>query len=208
MGDRRYLFFGRDKSPQDPPQRPEGFGIVFGFWAPIGHPEEVHEMDLDKELKPLAMKLLPELLPLAAAAGQARRQPNPQGRPWNYSVFRERDGRITGYLLQSTNDPDEVPVGGDFRLTFSSDGLQILKKEEMHKSFLSLKPPKEAKQAAGGFHTHVLQDDLPPETDLATLRLYKGGVPHYLATSKWVWVLQADGHLHFLGSVDRLKTQK
>lgn len=178
--ERRYIFFGRFKMEGDPEKQPEGFAVTYGFWAPLGKPDEVHEMNLLSEI-PLISEELMKLPDLADAAALAKNYPSPINRAWNYSVFRETDGTITAYLLPANSDPNIIPIGSDYRLTISSDGKKIQNSVVLHRSFLQLPLQK---NAVGGYHTHTLQEDLPPETDLAVLKLYPGGIPHYFTTRK------------------------
>lgn len=194
---RRYIFFGRFKKAGDPKEQPDGFAVAYGFWAPLGKPDEVHEMDLQRDIPSIleALKALPDL---ADAAALAKAFPSPLQRAWNYSVFREADGTITAYLLPANSDPTIIPIGSDFRLSISSDGKKILNSVALHQSFLQLPLQK---QGAGGFHTHTLQEDLPPETDLAVLKLYPGGTPHYFVTRKGLFSFDGTG-LIFLGRTE------
>lgn len=214
-GDRRYIFFGRFKSSQDPANRPERFGAPYVFWAPIGKPDEVHAVQvpspeqakvLDEEGTRLAVAAS-ETSDLAHAADLIRHQPSPWGLPWNYDVFREKDGTITGYLMPGNTDGNVIPIGGDFRITLNSTGTKILKTVMLHKSYLPMNPtqgvPKEGK-AVAGFHTHTLDEDLPPETDLGILHLYPGGVPHFLLTRYGLFEFTEKYELLFLETKNEL----
>ena len=211
-GDRRYIFFGRFKSPSDPENRPAGFGAPYVFWAPIGKPDDVHAVPVpsseqaktpDEEIKRLAAAAR-ETTDLAHAADLIRKQPSPWGLPWNYDVFREKDGTITGYLMPGNSDGGVVPIGGDFRITLDSTGTKILKTVTLHKSYLPMKKEvgPHGEQAVGGFHTHTLDEDLPPETDLGILHLYPGGTPHFLMTRYGVFEFTETYELIFMGTKD------
>ncbi|HEU4952532.1 MAG TPA: hypothetical protein VFT46_11310 [Holophagaceae bacterium] len=217
-GDRRYIFFGRFKTPQDPIGRPEGFGAPYVFWAPMGKPDEVHAVQIpspeqartpDEETKRLRAAAA-GIEPLAQAADRIRKQPSPWHLPWNYDVFREKDGTITGYLMPGNSDSSVIPIGGDFRITLDPTGTKILKSLPLHKSYLpmSTQPPPGAQRTAGMWHTHTLDEDLPPETDLGILRLYPGGVPHYLMTRYGLFVFTEKYQLLFLETKDELESEE
>ena len=217
-GDRRYIFFGRFKTPQDPAGRPEGFGAPYVFWAPIRKPDEVHAVLVpspeqakspDEETKRLT-EAAAEIEPLARAADLIRKQPSPWHRPWNYDVFREKDGTITGYLMPGNSDGGVLPIGGDFRITLDATGTRILKTVALHKTYLpmSTQPPPGAQTTAAMWHTHTLDEDLPPETDLGILHLYPGGVPHYLMTRYGLFVFTEKYELRFLETKDELESEK
>jgi hypothetical protein len=188
IGDRRYILFGRFKSPQDPPERPEGFGAPYVFWAPMGKPDEVHAVThadlVPGHIEASLLQACGEVEPLARAADLIRHQPSPWHLPWNYDVFREKDGTITGYLMPGNSDNNVIPIGGDFRITLDATGTKVLKTVTLHKSYLpmSTSPLPNGAIRAGMIHSHTLDEDLPPETDLGILHLYPGGLPHYLMT--------------------------
>ncbi|MBS1785034.1 MAG: hypothetical protein JST24_06370 [Acidobacteria bacterium] len=214
--DRRYIFFGRFKTPQDPVNRPEGFGAPYVFWAPIGKPDEVHLVPVpsseqaktpDEETKRLTAAAS-EVEPLALAADLIRKQPSPWHMPWNYDVFREKDGTITGYLMPGNTDGGVLPIGGDFRITLDASGTKILKTVTLHKSCLPMKfqVGPNGEQAVAGYHTHTLDEDLPPETDLGILHLYPGGVPHFLMTRYGLFEFTKDYDLRFVETKDEMVT--
>lgn len=205
-GERRFIFFGRFKNEQDPPQKPDGFAVVYGYWAPVGKPGDVREMNLEKEFKesPEAFKDLPDL---AEAASLARMHPSSLGMGWNYSVFREADRTITAYLLPANGESNIIPIGGDFRLTMSSDGKKILNTVALHRSYLKMpiqSPSPDKSKPTGGYHTHTLEEDLPPETDVAVLKLYSENLPHYLLTRIGLFAY-SNGELHYLQTAEQLK---
>ncbi|HXC17470.1 MAG TPA: hypothetical protein VNV60_08535 [Holophagaceae bacterium] len=213
-GDRRYIFFGRFKQPGDGSNRPEGFGAAYFFWAPIGHPDEVHTLsgpplkpmkEQDEETKRM-FAALAETDQLAQAANLIRHQPSPWKLPWNYDVFREKDGTITGYLMPGNSDSKVIPIGGDFRITLDASGTKILKTVTLHKSYLpmSTAPPAGAAKTEGMWHSHTLDEDLPPETDLGILQLFPGGVPHYLMTRYGLFVFTDKYQLRLVETKDEL----
>lgn len=217
-GNRRYILFGRFKTPKDPPEQPDGFFALFIYWAPIGKPDEVHAVpppaaqkpaSTDEETKRL-IEATKDVFPLAQAADLIRHQPSPWHMTWNYDVFREKDGTITGYLLPGNMDASVIPIGGDFRITLDSTGTKILKTVTLHKSYLpmSTQGGPNGEKTVGGYHTHTLEEDLPPETDLGVLRLYPGGVPHFLVTRFGVFKFTDQYKLIYLGTLKEFTNNK
>lgn len=206
INQKRMIFFGRFKDASDSKEKPEGFAVVYGYWAPVGKPGEVRELDIEKEIRssPDAFKELPEL---AEAAALARKHPSSLGMGWNYSVFREADRTITAYLLPANSESGIVPIGGDFRLTITPDGTKVVKTVALHRSYLKMpiNPPVPDKaKPEGGFHTHTLEEDLPPETDAAVLMLYGDTHPHYLLTRKGLFCFTGQ-QVVYLMSPEELK---
>lgn len=205
-GLRHDIFFGRFTKAADASSR---FEPAYAYWAPDLNPSDLHWMDEVHDLKDALARVDGELQPLARAADLIRKQPSPWHLPWNYDVFREKDGTITGYLMPGNSDSSIIPIGGDFRITLDSTGTKILNTVALHKSYLpmSTQPPPGAKKTAGMWHSHTLDEDLPPETDLGILHLYPGGVPHYLLTRYGLFVLTEKHELLFLESKDELESE-
>jgi hypothetical protein len=121
-----------------------------------------------------------------------------RGRFYNTSVFREEDGTLTVYLLPGNKNPDSVLLGGDFKVSLSSDGTQLIKKSPLHRTVLEISVvPKEGKPA-GAFHTHIL-DDVPTETDVAQVLLYPTLAPHSVMGREWFSQIDKGGKITILG---------
>lgn len=127
---------------------------------------------------------------------------------YNTSVFREQDGTIAVYFLPGNTEPDVVLLGGDFKVSVSSDATKVLNKISLHES--TFKVPvnmKEDQELIGGFHTHIL-DDLPVETDVALIILNPILAPHYVTGRIWMSKVDANGKISILGKTEEIFKQK
>jgi hypothetical protein len=109
--------------------------------------------------------------------------------------------------LPANAESNIIPIGGDFRLTISSDGTKILKIVALHRSYLKMpinQPSSDKTKPVAGYHTHTLEEDLPPETDAAVLMLYSDKNPHYLLTRKGLFCFTG-GQVVYLLSPEELK---
>jgi hypothetical protein len=97
------------------------------------------------------------------------------------------------------------PLGGDVRYLVSVDGTKILAKRQLHKSIIEAEPPKdgEDKVVAGGIHTHVLSDT-PEDTDVFYVLTRKPSVPEMVVTEHFVFEVEPDGSIKYLGKSDEL----
>lgn len=208
-GNRRYIFFGKFTKPENSGDPAERFSAAYAYWAPIGNPSDIHWMDGSHDLPAVLSQIDASLQPLAHAADLIRHQPSPWHLPWNYDVFREKDGTITGYLMPGNSDNNVIPIGGDFRITLDATGTKILKTVTLHKSYLpmSTAPPPGAAKTAAMWHSHTLDEDLPPETDLGILQLYPGGLPHYLMTRYGLFCFTEKHQLLFIESAADLEKE-
>lgn len=109
---------------------------------------------------------------------------------YNFEVLDAPDGKgFLVYALASTNNPDEIIVGGHYRVTVSADGTKAEQVDALSRSFLVLHKqggdvPKDAK-VVGYSMSHVVSDT-PVETHVFVSLLHKA--PFYVATSeKDVW---------------------
>ena len=91
----------------------------------------------------------------------------------------------------------------------SADGTKVIEKRQLHKSVIENEPAKgEDQQVAGGIHTHVL-DDTPEDTDVFHVLTRKPAVPELVVTGKFVFEVETDGGIKFLGKAeDVLKNKK
>lgn len=127
---------------------------------------------------------------------------------YNPSAFREEDNTITVYLQPRNQEPDVILIGGDFKVSISSDGSRVLNKTKLHNSILKVQLEfKNGQEPAGAFHTHVLSD-LPTETDVALVLLNPKLAPHYIAGQKWMSKIDADGKVSVLGKTEEILKNK
>lgn len=124
----------------------------------------------------------------------------PQVPRYNPSVFREIDGTITVYFLPGNTQEGIVLIGGEYKVSVSSDGKRVLNSRKVHNSILRMQehPADPDDKPAGGYHTHVL-GDLPEETEVAVLRLHPTLAPHIIVGEKWTFGVDKEGKVFLMG---------
>ena len=111
---------------------------------------------------------------------------------YNFEVLDAPDGKgFLVYALASTKDPDEVVVGGHYRVTVSADGTKAEQVDALSRSFLVLRrnapdAPKDSK-VAGLTMSHIVSNT-PVETHVYLSLIHK--IPLGVATSEHdVWMV-------------------
>jgi len=146
---------------------------------------------------------LPDFVARRYAARQAAIASIPKfapGRSYNFEVLDdpENKGGFIVYALAISNDPDEVVVGGHYRVTISELG-KVKRVDALSKSFLVLNkrahPPKDA-PAPGLYMSHLLSDT-PVETHVYLSILHQ--MPLFVSTPDLVVWKVEDG---FITKVD------
>jgi hypothetical protein len=127
-------------------------------------------------------------------------------RPYNVAVLPAEKGQVWAYLVPAPTRAGVWPLGGDIRYLFSADGTKIVSKRQLHKSVIEVEPPKDNKnQQVAGMHTHVL-DDTPEDTDVFHVLTRMPTVPEMILTKQFVFQVDPDGHVKYVGkSEDVLK---
>lgn len=105
------------------------------------------------------------------------------------------------YLLAATTTPDEVVVGGHFRILVSSDGKRVLEKTKLSSTCLTLPPPANGEKQVGAVVSHVISP-YPIETHAFLSLLHQN--PIYILTEKGLWKAW-DGQITFLMTPDELQ---
>jgi hypothetical protein len=131
-----------------------------------------------------------------------------QRRPYNVAVLPAEDNQFWVYLVPAPTRPGVWPLGGDVRYLVSSDGMKIVGKRQLHKSVIEKEPPQDKTQKqVAGVHTHVL-DDTPEDTDVFHVLTRKPAVPELIATEKFVFVVEPDGAIKYLGKAEEVLKKK
>jgi hypothetical protein len=130
-------------------------------------------------------------------------------RPYNVAVLPAEKEQIWVYLVPAPTKPNVWPLGGDVRYLISADGTKIVSKRQLHKSIIELEPPKDKdnQQVAGGIHTHVL-DDTPEDTDVFHVLTRKPAVPEMVITKQFVFEVDPDGSIKYVGKSDDVLKKK
>jgi hypothetical protein len=91
----------------------------------------------------------------------------------------------------------------------SADGRKVESKRQLHKSVIEVEPPKDKKnhEQVGGVHTHVL-DDTPEDTDVFHVLTRKPAVPEMVVTKQFVFQVDPDGSVKYLGKSDDVLKKK
>jgi hypothetical protein len=127
-------------------------------------------------------------------------------RPYNVAVLPAEKGQIWVYLVPAPTRAGVWPLGGDIRYLISADGTKIMSKRQLHKSVIEVEPPKDNNnQQVAGMHTHLL-DDTPEDTDVFHALTRKPSVPEMVITKQYVFQVDPDGSIKYVGkSADVLK---
>ena len=128
-------------------------------------------------------------------------------RPYNSVVLPAPSGEFYVYLLPAQTKNGVYPLGGDVRYRVSSDGSTIVEKRQLHRTILEVGDPNHSLQKAGGYHTHVLSE-VPEDTDVFHVLRQERPVPEYVATRKYVYCVQPDGTIRFLGDLEKFLKKK
>jgi hypothetical protein len=130
-------------------------------------------------------------------------------RPYNVAVLPAEKGQVWVYLVPAPTKPNVWPLGGDVRYLISADGTKIMSKRQLHKSVIEVEPPKDNnnQQVAGGVHTHVL-DDTPEDTDVFHVLTRKPSVPGMVFTKQFVFQVDPDGSIKYVGKSDDVLKKK
>lgn len=128
-----------------------------------------------------------------------------QKRPYNVAVLPAEEGQLWVYLVPAPTKPNTWPLGGDVRYLMSSDGTKIQAKRQLHKAIIENEPPRDGdqQQVAGGIHTHVL-DETPEDTDVFHVLSRKPSVPEMIVTKLFVFQVEPDGGIKYLGKADEV----
>ena len=127
-------------------------------------------------------------------------------RPDNVAVLPAEKGQLWVYFIPAPTKPGVWPLGGDVRYLMSADGTKIKGKRQLHRSVIENEPPKDQdRRQVAGIHTHVL-DDIPEDTDVFHVLTRKPSVPEMVLTKQFVFQVDPDGGIKYVGkSEDVLK---
>lgn len=122
---------------------------------------------------------------LAAFKGAAR--------PHNVAVLPAQSGLYV-YVLPAQTEQGVYPHGGDARYLVSPDGARIVEARQMHRSVIEFRIDG---RATAGYHTAVV-DNVPEDTDVFYVLSRKPAMPEYIATEKFIYLVQPDGAINYL----------
>jgi hypothetical protein len=129
-------------------------------------------------------------------------------RPYNVAVLPAEKGQFWVYLVPAPTKAGVWPLGGDVRYLISADGTKIVSKRQLHKSIIEVEPHKDqANEQVAGIHTHVL-DDIPEDTDVFHVLTRKPSVPEMILTKQFVFQVDPDGSIKYVGKSEDLLKKK
>jgi hypothetical protein len=129
-------------------------------------------------------------------------------RPYNAAVLPADKGQLWVYFVPAQTKPNVWPLGGDVRYLISGDGTKIVSQRQLHKLVIELEPPKDNNnQQVAGMHTHVL-DDTPEDTDVFHVLTRKPSVPEMIMTKQFVFQVDQDGSIKYVGQSDDVLKKK
>ena len=127
-----------------------------------------------------------------------------ENRPYNVAVLPAKSNQIYVYVVPAQTKQNVYPLGGDTRYLISLDGSKIVEKRQLHKTIIEFES---SGNAAAGFHVAVL-DDVPEDTDVFHVLSRKPSVPHLIATRKYVYQVEVDGAINYLGEAEKILGNK
>jgi hypothetical protein len=141
-------------------------------------------------------------LAIDAASADFLKKP-PARRRYNVAAISSDDGKTFVYLFPAPLKAGVWPLGGDVRYLIAADGKTILEKRPLHKAIIELERPNDAPDSklAMGTHNHIL-DVVPEDTDVFHVLARKPSVPEMIATERFVYVVEKDGAIKYLGKTE------
>ena len=90
----------------------------------------------------------------------------------------------------------------------SADGSEIITRRQLHKSVIENEPPKDEDQKqVAGMHTHVLAET-PEDTDVFHVLTRKPAVPEMILTRRFVFAIETDGEIKYVGKAEDVLKKK
>jgi hypothetical protein len=126
-------------------------------------------------------------------------------RPYNVAVLPAEKGQLWVYFVPAPSKPGVWPLGGDVRYLVLEDGTKIDEKRQLHKAIIENEFPEADKdnKPVAGMHTHVLAET-PEDTDMFHVLARRPAVPEMILTKLFVFQVDADGGIKFLGRSDEV----
>jgi hypothetical protein len=121
----------------------------------------------------------------------------PGGTSFDEMMLRDGQGPWTVYLLRRPNVAGTVSIGGDFVVTVSPDGNQVIDIKPIHDKSVG-DSVSLAKSASPTLHMHPT-GDLPTATDVAMVLVHPTLAPHLVLTPRWMFRIEEGGTITYLG---------
>lgn len=123
-----------------------------------------------------------------------------ENRPYNVAVLPAKSDQMYVYVVPAQTKENVYPLGGDIRYLISSDGSKIIERRQLHKAIIDFETSENMK---AGVHVAIL-DDVPEDTDVFHVLSRKPSVPQLIATKKYVYQVETDGTIQYLGEAEKI----
>ncbi|HEX8493519.1 MAG TPA: hypothetical protein VF658_11795 [Pyrinomonadaceae bacterium] len=127
-----------------------------------------------------------------------------ENRPYNVAVLPAKSNQMYVYVVPAQTKQGIYPLGGDIRYLISQDGSKIVEKRQLHISIIEFTSPPDSSDAKASFHTAVL-DDIPEDTDVFHVLSRTPSVPEWVASKKYVYLIETDGTIKYLMTMEAFK---
>jgi hypothetical protein len=127
----------------------------------------------------------------------------PVRRSYNVAALPAPKGNWWVYLVPAPTKAGVWPLGADERFLISADGRTILERRRLHNSVIEFSASRVQAPAgstvASGVHTAVLAE-IPEDTDVFHVLSRTPQVPEYVMTDHFIYRIDLDGKITFLGT--------
>ena len=127
----------------------------------------------------------------------------PVRRSYNVASLPGPQGAWWVYVLPAPTVYGVWPLGADARYLISADGRVILEKRRLHNTVIEFSarslPPQPGATIQAGTHTAVLAE-IPEDTDVFHVITRTPRVPEYVMTDHFIYRIDTDGKINFLGT--------
>lgn len=130
-------------------------------------------------------------------------------RPYNVAILPAEKDEFWVYVVPAPTKAGVWPVGGDARYRVSADGSKVVETRQMHKAIIeqSAPPAEDGAKAVAGLHSHVLSD-VPEDSDVFLVLSRTPAVPEYVSSQRFVFLVEVDGTIRYMGRPDELQKKK
>ena len=127
----------------------------------------------------------------------------PVRRAYNVAVLPAPQGNWWVYLFPAPTVAGVWPLGADGRLLISADGKRIIERRRLHNSVIEFSErstrPAPGATTVAGYHTAVLAE-IPEDTDVYHVLSRTPKVPEYIMTDHFIYRIDTDGKINFMGT--------
>jgi hypothetical protein len=125
------------------------------------------------------------------------------GRTNNYTIVPTEGQQMYVYIYPAMTVKGVYPLGGDVRYLVSADGGTVLDSRQMHKRIVDTPATPPGKIPSMGVHVADIAD-LPEDTDVFYVLVRVPSMGEMIATPHFVYKIEADGAIKYLGTVEKV----